>query len=87
MNAAFRTDRERSVVVGCPQPPEGCGEPIGAPCTRPDGRGGRVPLEHFAAHIPRLKAAGVAHEPVDPRDLEDDGWPHRPHPQIPRAGA
>ena len=69
MNRDLLDDHHQALTVACPQPPDGCGEPIGRRCTRPTINGDRVPLEHFPAHIPRLKAAGVAHAPWDVRDL------------------
>ena len=62
-------DHQRALTVACPMPPGGCGEPAGQRCTRVNVDGDRVPLEHFPAHIPRLKAAGVIHAPWDARDL------------------
>ena len=69
MSPDLLADQTQALTVACPQPPDGCGEPIGQPCTRPTIDGHRVPLVHFPAHIPRLKRAGVQHAPWDSRDL------------------
>lgn len=69
MNRELLDDHRQALTVVCDPADGGCGSAPGEPCTRPTATGERVPLEHFPAHIPRLKAAGVAHAPIDSRDL------------------
>jgi hypothetical protein len=68
----LEADRAQALTVPCPFPPKGCGEPIGAPCTRESMTGDREPLENLPAHPARLDAAGVVHAPLDPRELAYD---------------
>ena len=57
---------DRAVACRIPCPVERCNAQPGQPCTNlHTGK----PLEHLAAHLPRLKAAGVIHAPIDSRDL------------------
>jgi hypothetical protein len=60
-------DRERSLVVACPLEP--CGAQVGEPCVSLTTR---RPHQHLGAHDARLKAAGVLHAPLDPRELAWD---------------
>jgi len=69
MNFEILEDRDRALAAPCPEPPLGCSALAGQPCTRPDGEGGRVALERFAAHEARRRAAGVRHAPIDSREL------------------
>jgi hypothetical protein len=82
MNAEMLADQDQALTKPCREPR--CMAFVGELCINvATGK----PLKHQAGHLVRLRDAGVELKPVDPRDLEDDGWPHRPHPQIPRAGA
>lgn len=66
MNPDLRADRKRALTVPCGY----CHAEPGQVCTRPNVLTGEPkPLEVFAAHLPRLKAAGVVHAPIDSRDL------------------
>jgi hypothetical protein len=58
-------DRQRALTVPCSY----CHALAGQPCTRTDLAGETRPLGVFPAHLPRLKAAGVLHAPIDSRDL------------------
>lgn len=69
MTPDLLSDQDQALTEACPLPPDGCGSAVGELCTRLTVDGERVPLEHFPAHIPRLKRAGVVHAPWDSRDL------------------
>lgn len=74
MNLDDLADRDQAEQVLCPPPPLGCSVPAGETCrnlTSGDE------LEHQPAHNARLRAAGVAHAPLDPRDI-------RAHERTPR---
>lgn len=76
MNLDDLADRDQAHTVPCPAPPTGCAQPAGSPCIRhADGE----PLQHLPAHIARLRAAGVVHAPLDPRELA------RAHERTPRT--
>lgn len=66
MNLEDQADREQAVTVPCPAPPYGCGVPAGDLCVVVTTG---EPLTRLAAHTARLKAAGVVHAPIDPREL------------------
>lgn len=66
MNYELMVDRDQAETVACPARPRGCGAAPGEPCINlQTGR----PLEHLPAHDARLRAAGVLHAPLDPRQL------------------
>jgi hypothetical protein len=67
VNLQDQADQDAALRVPCPEPPFGCGAPVAQLCTRPDGLGGRTYLDHAPAHIHRLHAAGVSHDPLPPR--------------------
>lgn len=75
MNLDDQADQDKALTVPCPAPPLGCNAAIGAICVRlVDGE----PLQHLPAHNARLRAAGVVHAPLDPRDLaRDTDWSRR----------
>lgn len=75
VNLDDQADQDQALTVPCPPPPRGCNQPAGALCVRAtDGE----PLDRAPAHIARLKAAGVVHAPLDPRELA------RAHERTPR---
>lgn len=62
MNLEDQRDQDQAVTVPCPY----CGSEVGEDCIRKvDG----YPLTNLPAHTGRLKAAGVVHAPLDPREL------------------
>lgn len=65
---AMWDDHERALDVPCPPAPKGCARPAGEPCLNQHTG---EPLEHLPAHDARLRAAGVAHAPVDSRELTE----------------
>lgn len=76
MNLDDQADQDAALTVVCPLPPYGCGALTGQLCVRiTDGQ----TLAHLPAHTARLKAAGVVHAPLDPRDLA------RAHERTPRT--
>lgn len=80
MNPDLAADHQAALKVACPF----CAEPAGRPCTRPDNGGGRARLSAFPAHEARIRAAGIVHAPIDPRDLREHHT--RPwHPPSPRT--
>ncbi len=76
MNLELQADQDAALRVDCPPREQlGCGEPAGQLC-RNLSTGEH--LRHLPAHAARLRAAGVRHAPLDPRELAAD--PHRPTP-------
>ncbi|GAA0897846.1 hypothetical protein [Pseudonocardia zijingensis] len=74
MNLEDQADQDAALRVDCPPADEhGCGEIAGRLC-RNLSTG--EPLRHLPAHLARLRAAGVRHAPLDPRELAAD--PDRP---------
>ena len=64
MNPDLLDDRATAASVPCTEPR--CNAQPGDPCVNVHTG---QPLEHQAAHLARLKAAGVVHAPIDSRDL------------------
>jgi hypothetical protein len=74
VNLEDQADQDAALQVDCPPRDQlGCGQPAGQLC-RNLGTG--QPLQHLPAHDARLRAAGVRHAPLDPRELAAD--PDRP---------
>lgn len=69
MTPELRADRAQALTVPCPYPR--CLAATGDPCRNPDtGR----PVASLAAHLSRLKAAGVSHAPLSAEVLAGDAW-------------
>lgn len=67
MNTGDAIDRELAEQVDCPPRHErGCGQPVGHTCINLHTG---EPLGSQAAHLVRLRAAGVTHDPLDPEVL------------------
>jgi hypothetical protein len=64
MNAELLADQDQAVTTPCGEPR--CNALIGELCINIHTG---LPLKHQAAHLVRLKAAGVVHAPWDSRDL------------------
>lgn len=58
--------REQANTVECPEPR--CAQPPGATCLAADG----LPMVHIAAHLRRMRQAGVEMAPTTPEELNRD---------------
>lgn len=75
MNLDDLADRDAAEQVPCPPPPLGCSAVSGQTCRNlTTGE----ELAHQPAHAARIRAAGVVHAPIDPRELR------APHERTPR---
>lgn len=65
MTPEMLADQDQALTVVCPE--SRCNALYGELCVN---LGTQAPLRHLAAHLSRLKAAGVFHAPLDSCDLQ-----------------